>query len=869
MPMIDLQYHSFEDAFKTGNFRVSLASGRSHESDPTGLSSLPGINQFSIINLPRLKSPISPLVSFSLKTKPTFILTPPFEKKKGPERRSPIRGRSRVRSPLNDDAARKAFQSPISPDRFIPKRKFEDFPSTHFRLNKDPSQLSPREKILRQRPPEDDPFMPVPGRFIGFPGKNPSRTWLYLRPQQPHLINDLCAVESNRASDFLRQISAGSIWGVGGTSAMPGDSLATLTVPQSLSVRRSIAPAYVARFLPKCTLKDEQNKHESRIALALDIDPTTRLFGTCSPCIDVPLSPIHVDYERLSPFIWRDGTWRKAEKEHCPKTVSTPEVVPSKPFRILDAPHLRDDFYCSILAYSISAGILAVGLAQSVYLWSEGFILDRTPFRDVHPANYVTSLSFSSDHCGRSILAVARHSGQLTLWSILEKKPRFDISHPNSLSCVVFKPTSSRRPSEGFFNTTVDAEDLVAGDEIGNIWYYSIEWPKVHNKYSWTGSITLLAKISAHTQQICGLAWSPDDKFLATGGNDNTCMLFELSEILPSPPPDEPSFLSAYSSRASSGNLSLSAFPCLIPSPNPSRLIGGPQLINRLLPSWIPFPPASSLNPIPLLSNIGCLIAGQGRTAIIPRNHQKYRLMHGAAVKAIAFAPWQPSLLATGGGSNDRSIHFFQARTGVSLATITVFAQVTSLIWSQTRHEVAATFGYAQPEHPFRIAVFAWPSCAQVAVIPWGLHGSSWDGHIPPNYDCGRALWAVSYPGRPPNCHLNVRGQDPGFARLPHASSESPGLSNSRHAYEERGRERERRERRQPIIRPKEKEGGMWCPGTMEEGCIIVASSDQTIKFHEVWSGKHKSIGSAGLFGGSDILQGIEGIERSGHEVIR
>jgi hypothetical protein len=62
----------------------------------------------------------------------------------------------------------------------------------------------------------------------------------------------------------------------------------------------------------------------------------------------------------------------------------------------------------------------------------------------------------------------------------------------------------------------------------------------------------------------------------------------------------------------------------------------------------------------------------------------------------------------------------------------------------------------------------------------------------------------------------------------------------------------------------------MWCTGTREEGCIIVASSDQTIKFHEVWSGRRKSIGSAcGLLGGSDILEGLEGIEKSGSEVIR
>jgi hypothetical protein len=63
----------------------------------------------------------------------------------------------------------------------------------------------------------------------------------------------------------------------------------------------------------------------------------------------------------------------------------------------------------------------------------------------------------------------------------------------------------------------------------------------------------------------------------------------------------------------------------------------------------------------------------------------------------------------------------------------------------------------------------------------------------------------------------------------------------------------------------------MWCTRTIEEGCIIVASSDQTVKFHEVWTGRRMGTGSAacGLFGGSDILEGMEGIEKSGSEVIR
>lgn len=31
----------------------------------------------------------------------------------------------------------------------------------------------------------------------------------------------------------------------------------------------------------------------------------------------------------------------------------------------------------------------------------------------------------------------------------------------------------------------------------------------------------LVGQLAAHTQEVCGLKWSPDGRFLATGGNDN------------------------------------------------------------------------------------------------------------------------------------------------------------------------------------------------------------------------------------------------------------------------------------------------------------------------------------------------------------
>jgi meiosis-specific APC/C activator protein AMA1 len=57
--------------------------------------------------------------------------------------------------------------------------------------------------------------------------------------------------------------------------------------------------------------------------------------------------------------------------------------------------------------------------------------------------------------------------------------------------------------------------------------------------------------------------------------------------------------------------------------------------------------------------------------------------------------------------------------------------------------------------------------------------------------------------------------------------------------------------------------------GASQEGCLVIAASDKTVKFHEVWSRERKSmVGGAGLLGGSDILEYLEGIDKEG-DVIR
>ena len=39
-----------------------------------------------------------------------------------------------------------------------------------------------------------------------------------------------------------------------------------------------------------------------------------------------------------------------------------------------------------------------------------------------------------------------------------------------------------------------------------------------------------MGRLAAHAQEVCGLKWSPDGKFLASGGNDNLLHVWKAME---------------------------------------------------------------------------------------------------------------------------------------------------------------------------------------------------------------------------------------------------------------------------------------------------------------------------------------------------
>ncbi|KAL7929117.1 WD40 repeat-like protein [Trichoderma chlorosporum] len=650
-------------------------------------------------------------------------------------------------------------RGPRTPDRFVPRRDSDESSRQVYQTTKPLQELSPAEKLLRRKSISSTQF--------SAPQRLPVRSSEAPMALVGHPLSRGGGVLSTIRSG-ARQPSHGNVWRVGG--------LAPATPDTDQSRRRPLQNGTPARLFTmsvattKPSRRDDSRYYHGRIASALKIDRIRRVLeftrgGSMIPDFPTRTMPLLAD--------WEHASWACAnDNDNFPEFLGNRNPLPRRslpvsPFRVLDAPDLRDDFYCSVLAYSSDSQKLAVGLGNILYIWSK----DSGP-RAIHGSAathvWLTSVSFSSIQGGKCVLAIGRSDGTLVLKSIYDALPRFQVQQPFPVSCVSWRPNTTPRPSRNPFNPgiTVQTEDLVIGDDTGVIYYYVVEWPMSWEvtRDTWPGTIYLIAKLSLHSQQICGLSWSPNGKFLASGGNDNLCCLFDVDSVLA-----EKQEYSQNSVQWSGWHL---ATDC-----------AKKGLIDQTRASVRPTrPPSTAIRRL-----------GPGS--------EKHRWIHKAAVKAIAFCPWREGLVATGGGSNNKCIHFFHTTSGSALATIAVSAQVTALIWSSTRREIAATFGYAEPEHPYRIAVFSWPECRQVAAIPW-------EGEL-------RALYAISYP------------------RWPAKSKATSHDKKSR------------------------------------EGCIVVASSDKSVKFHEIWCNEGKIPGGGtGMLGGSDILESLEGIDKEG-DVIR
>jgi len=86
---------------------------------------------------------------------------------------------------------------------------------------------------------------------------------------------------------------------------------------------------------------------------------------------------------------------------------------------------------------------------------------------------------------------------------------------------------------------------------------------------------------------------------------------------------------------------------------------------------------------------------------------------HQAAVKALAWCPWKSNLLATGGGTADKSIKFWDSLTGECLKSYQTESQVCSMLFNPMEKELVTAHGFMENS----INVWRYPTMEVVAEL--------------------------------------------------------------------------------------------------------------------------------------------------------
>jgi cell division cycle protein 20 (cofactor of APC complex) len=310
-----------------------------------------------------------------------------------------------------------------------------------------------------------------------------------------------------------------------------------------------------------------------------------------------------LSYQKKAPIAsdgYSNGLKVLYSHSQSPISKSNTRHIPQAPDRILDAPDIVNDYYLNLVDWS-SNNHLAVSLGPHVYLWNAASGEIQQLMELESPEDYVCSVKWIKEG---NILAVGNLYGEVSLWDVEQmKKIRTMNGHADRVGSLCW-------------NEYV----LSSGSRSGKIHHSDVRIPQ-----------HLVSQFDGHTQEVCGLSWSPDGKILASGGNDNILNLWSIS-----------------------GN---------------SRV--------------------TETTPLHSFSQ------------------------HQAAVKALAWCPWQGNILASGGGTADRCIRIWNSSNGTLLNTVDTKSQVCSLLWAPEHKELVSAHGYANNE----IAIWKYPSMTKTAEL--------------------------------------------------------------------------------------------------------------------------------------------------------
>lgn len=229
---------------------------------------------------------------------------------------------------------------------------------------------------------------------------------------------------------------------------------------------------------------------------------------------------------------------------------------------------------------------------------------------------------------------------------------------------------------------------------------------------SYTQDIQLLLSTSTEGNYISSVSWMNKShaNCLAVGFANNTIQLWDVEKVSP--------YRSLHGHTARVSSMSWNNFILSSGSRDTtiinndvraaqnivSRLEGHTQEICGLKWSWDGTQLASGSNDNNLM--IWDLSLSQAQFCFN---------QHKAAVKALAWCPWQKNLLASGGGTQDKTMKFWNTDTGSLVQSMNTDSQVCAIVWNKYEKELVTSHGFSKNQ----LCVWKYPCLTKITE----LHG--------------------------------------------------------------------------------------------------------------------------------------------------
>ncbi|OQR80130.1 cell division cycle protein 20-like [Tropilaelaps mercedesae] len=256
-----------------------------------------------------------------------------------------------------------------------------------------------------------------------------------------------------------------------------------------------------------------------------------------------------------------------------------------------------DDFYLNLLDWS-ARNAVAVALGANLFMWNAqtGSIEHLIELSDQQ--DYISAVQFSQDGF---YLAVGLSSNAIELWDVeAQRLLRTLNGHTNRVGSISW---NSHICSSGARSGIIMHSDVrVAEHQQGSV--------------------------HAHLEEICGLRWNPDGKYLASGGNDNQLHFW------------------------------------------PQSVSGRPRPIHTFTD-------------------------------------------HMAGIKAISWCPFQRNVVASGGGTADRTVRLWNIATGSMLSCTDTKSQVCGLLWNEEYRELVSAHGYSN----YEVNLWKYPNMSKIGEL--------------------------------------------------------------------------------------------------------------------------------------------------------